>query len=104
MKITTKNTLGMGVMLLLGLVGLLVAGCSATQVASGQLYCAKIVSGLPMIVGLADLAGAPIVATGQAASIVTAECAIVQGIPVSPPANPAAAPVVAIAPVVAPAS
>lgn len=104
MKITTKNTIAMGAVLATLAGAVLVSGCSPAQVTQGQLFCAKVVQGLPMVVGLADLSGAPVMAAGTAASVVQAECAIVQGIPVSPPANPAAAPVIAIAPVAAPAS
>jgi hypothetical protein len=73
------------------------AACSPAQVAQGQLYCAKTVAGLPMVVALVDLAGAPVIATNAGEAFVNASCALVAGIPVSPPAAPSAAPVVAVA-------
>jgi hypothetical protein len=80
---------------------LALAGCSTAQqqsaVAAGQLYCAKASVDGPLIVALADALGAPVIVTGLAANIVAADCAAIGGIPVTPPANPAAAPVVAVA-------
>jgi hypothetical protein len=77
------------------------AGCSAAQtqkaVADGQLFCAKATATGPLVVALADASGAPVIVTGLASSVVAADCAIIAGIPVTPPANPAAVPVVAAA-------
>lgn len=64
-------------------------------VAQGQLFCAKATADGPLVVALADAAGVPITVTGQASTVVAAACAAINAIPVTPPANPAAAPVVA---------
>jgi hypothetical protein len=80
---------------------LLVSGCTAAQqqrdVAAGQLFCVKATVDGPLVVALADAAGAPVIVTGLAANIVANDCAAINAIPVTPPANPAAAPVVAVA-------
>ena len=70
-------------------------------VAKGQLFCAKVTKDGPLIVALADALGAPIIVTGLASDVVSGACASINAIPVSPPANPAQAPVVA-APVATP--
>lgn len=81
------------------LLALLLAGCSAAQqqrvVAAGQLFCAKATVDGPLTVALADALGAPVIVTGLTADVVKADCAVIQAIPVTPPPNPAAAPVVA---------
>jgi hypothetical protein len=78
----------------------LLTACTPAQqarvVADGTLFCAKATVDGPLVVALANAAGAPIVVTGLASDVVAAQCAIVGGIPVVPPANPAAAPVVAV--------
>lgn len=94
---------------LLGLsgVGLGIVGCSATQlatatttaekmVAAGQLYCAKATTAGPLVVAAATAAGAPVSVIGQTAAAVSATCAAIDAIPVSPPANETTAPVVAV--------
>lgn len=76
-------------------------------VADGQLFCAKETADGPLVVALVDMLGAPIIVTGLASDVVAGACAKVNAIPVSPPANQAAAPVVSVpipAPVVAPAA
>ena len=104
------NKTVLGISLGLGLLSGL-AGCTAQQATSvaqaeqnlvvdGQLFCAKATAYGPLVVALADAAGAPVVVTGAASSVVAAECAAIGAIPVTPPANPATAPVVA-APVAA---
>lgn len=76
----------------------------STIVSKGALFCqVKIVSALPLVVALANLAGAPVAVTGMAADAVAAACALVNAVPVAPPANPAAAPVVAVATTLPPA-
>ncbi len=84
------------------LAALLLAGCSAQQtatvnrvVAEGQLYCAIATVNGPLVVALANAAGAPVTVTGKAASAVAADCAVIGAIPTVPPPVPAAAPVVA---------
>lgn len=78
----------------------LIAGCSAPQqqtaVKNGQLFCAKATADGPLVVALADALGAPIIVAGRTASVVAADCALIEGTPVVPPPNPAAAPVVAV--------
>lgn len=86
-----------------------IAGCSAAQqqsaVAAGQLFCAKASVDGPLIVALADAFGAPVIVTGLASNVVAADCAAIDAIPVTPPPNPAAAPVVAVTlPAAAPAA
>lgn len=87
------------------LVLLTLAGCSTQQqanvqkavntaVVDGQLFCAKATTLGPVVVAVATAAGVPIIATGATSLAVNAACAAIGGIPVSPPANPAAAPVV----------
>jgi hypothetical protein len=91
---------------------LALSACSSAQVQTalsspaGQLFCAVQTSGGGTIVaGLIDAeataaagAAAPVavLATGVAKAKVDADCAAAGGIAVSPPANPAAAPQVAI--------
>ena len=88
---------------------LLLSGCTAAQqstatkiVADGQLFCATLMPAGPLVVALANAAGAPVTVTGKTSSVVSEACAVIGGIPVAPPANPASAPVVAAA--VAPAA
>lgn len=87
--------------LLLGSFVAYLAACTAAQqarvVADGQLFCAKASTDGPLIVALADTGGAPVVVTGLASSVVAADCALINAIPVTPPPLPAAAPVVAVA-------
>ncbi len=85
---------------------LAVSACTAAQnqqaavmaqnaVVAGQLFCGTVTKTGPLIVALADASGAPVTVTGKASVVVADACAVIGGIPVSPPANPAAAPVVA---------
>jgi len=81
----------------------LLAACNAQQtdavnraVVAGQQFCAVATATAPLVVALADTAGAPVTVTGKSSAIVAATCALVGGIPVVPPPNPAAAPVVAV--------
>jgi hypothetical protein len=89
-------------------------GCSTSQTAAfnttaanvvkdGQLFCAMETTTGPLTVALANTAGAPVKVTGQASADVAAACALINAIPVSPPANPAAAPVVSTATTLPPA-
>ncbi|HTI81716.1 MAG TPA: hypothetical protein VL614_14810 [Acetobacteraceae bacterium] len=100
---------------LLGLAGCL-AGCSNSSITSalsspaGQLFCAiQTNGGGTAVVGLLDaqasaaaptLAPVAIIATGAAKAQVDADCAAAGtgGIAVSPPANPATVPQIAIVP------
>ena len=88
------------------------AGCSHAQVETalatpqGQLFCAvQVNGGGAVVVALIDAeasaatpSAAPIavIATGLAKAVVDADCAAAGGIAVSPPANPAAAPKLAV--------
>lgn len=80
---------------------LLLSNCTPAQqqraVVEGQLFCAQATATGPLVVALADAAGAPVVVTGMASSVVAADCALINAIPVMPPPVPAAAPVVAVA-------
>jgi len=77
--------------------GMSLVGCSLTpaQVAKGQLFCARATADGPLVEALTDAVGVPVIVTGLAADVVAAACASVGGVPVSPPAAPAQAPVVA---------
>lgn len=79
---------------------LALVGCSAAQqtaaVQKGQLFCAEATANGPLVVALADALGAPVVVTGLTAKVVADDCLAIQAVPVTPPANPAAAPVVAV--------
>lgn len=95
-----------------GVSTLALMGCNAQQsqqlntaLASpaGQLFCAISTQSGPIVVGLIQAkagasAAAPlaVIATGQTASYVNDLCKQAHGVPVSPPANPAAAPQVAV--------
>ena len=67
---------------------------AATLVTKGGLFCAKATAGAPLVVALANLYGAPVSVVNQSADAVAAACALVGGVPVAPPADPAAAVVV----------
>lgn len=77
------------------------SACTPAQrsraVVEGQLFCGIATSAGPIVVALIDaaLGGAPVIVTGMTARAVAAACAVVNGIPVIPPPDPAAAPVVA---------
>lgn len=85
----------MRVVIVIVLAALMLAGCSAAQQQAGQLFCAKATATGPLVVALADAAGAPVIVTGLASDIVAADCAAIQGIPVTPPPTSAPVPVVA---------
>lgn len=73
-------------------------------VTSGALFCKQYVqTSSPLIVALANLAGAPVSVTGMAADDVAKACAVIAGVPVAPPVDPASVPVVT-APVSLPAT
>jgi hypothetical protein len=77
---------------------LALAACSPSQqktVAAGQLFCAQATATGPLVVALADAAGAPITVTNKASDVVAKACAVIGAIPVTPPPNPVQAPVVA---------
>jgi branched-subunit amino acid ABC-type transport system permease component len=99
------------------------AGCTVAQNAKvntalsspqGQLFCAVVIGGSPIIMGVVQTASAAVGPAGEAAALLAtgATSAFVQnackqaaanvggtaGAPVSPPANPAAVPLVAVDP------
>lgn len=91
------------------------AACSAQQQGSvetalaspaGQLFCGIATASGPIVAamiqarsgGLGEAAPIAIIATGQTQDYVRATCAKAGGVPVSPPANVAAAPRVAVGP------
>jgi hypothetical protein len=75
-----------------------------TAVADGQLFCSRATPYGPLVVALADATasavGAPgaISVIGKTSDYVARTCAVIGAIPVVPPANPAATPVVAVVP------
>lgn len=83
--------------------GVFLSGCAlspatkANLVTDGQLFCAKATADGPLVVALVNLAGVPVIATDAAKEVVDQACGAVNAIAVSPPANPAAAPIVAVA-------
>lgn len=79
---------------------LILAGCQnnpsvQNAVVQGQLFCATNTATGPLVVALADASGVPVTVTGKASEVVARACAVIGAIPVVPPANPSAAPVVA---------
>jgi len=99
---STKTGAKLGaIMLLAGTI----AACTSTERASvttaitdGQLYCATATASGPLIVALAEAAGAPISVIGKTAATVSQLCGVISAIPVVPPADKAATPVVAVVP------
>lgn len=84
------------------LAALLLSACTAAQtdkvntaVRTGQLYCGLMTATGPLVIALANTSGVPVKVTGRSAAEVAAACALVGAIPVIPPPNPAAAPIVA---------
>lgn len=77
----------------------------ASLVTKGNLFCSqKVVLGAPLVVALANLAGAPVSVTGMAAADVATACGLIGAVPVAPPADPASVPVVAAPVAVLPAA
>jgi hypothetical protein len=70
-----------------------VTGTAATVVTDGQLFC----SNQGAIVALANLAGQPVIAKDASSAYVTMACAVINAIPVAPPAAGTAVPTVAAA-------
>ena len=77
------------------------AACTPAQqskaLADGQLFCALATAQGPLVVAIADVAGAPVSVIGMTKAAVDGVCAQLAAVPVTPPANPTAAPVVAVA-------
>lgn len=100
-RIRLYTSLGATALILLPLLAMVVVGCTPAQkaraVVDGQLFCARASAAGPLVVALADAAGAPVVVTGMASDAVALDCSLVDAIPVVPPPDPAAAPVVAVA-------
>ena len=71
------------------------ANVSADLVKGGAAFCAVATQNGPLVVALANAAGAPVSVTGQTATAVAAGCALINAIPVAPPASVGAVPVVA---------
>jgi len=73
------------------------AACTQTQkaVTDGQLFCARATQDGPLVVALTTALGVPFVVTNKTSTVVADACAAIDAVPVSPPANPATAPVVA---------
>ena len=84
----------------------MIAGCTVAEqqqakdigakvVVAGQLFCAKATPTGPLIVALATAVGVPVVVTGATSESVQIACAVIGGIPVSPPVELTTVPVVA---------
>jgi hypothetical protein len=73
--------------------------CSQQQLTTvsndGRLFCAVATAEGPIIVSLANAEGVPVTVTNQSAAAVAAACAVIDGIPVTPPAAGTTVPVVA---------
>ena len=68
-----------------------------TAVADGQLFCSVASQYGPMVVAVVNAANAKAVTvTGQTSQYVATACALIKGIPVVPPGNPATVPAVAV--------
>lgn len=81
-------------------IGLQVVNGINTAVQDGQLFCAVATQTGPIVMRIVDAAngGKPVIIIGQSAQRVADICAALNGgVPVVPPANPAAAPVAAVA-------
>lgn len=100
-RIRLYASLGATALIWLPLLAMVAAGCTPAQkaraVVDGQMFCAKATADGPLVVALANAAGAPIVVTGMASEAVALDCALIGAIPVTPPPDPASAPVVAVA-------
>ncbi len=70
----------------------------AAIVTQGGLFCQKAAESGPLVVALANIYGAPVAVVNQTAGDVATACALIGGIPVAPPADPASV-VVEVAPV-----
>lgn len=68
----------------------------ATLVSEGSLFCEKATLTAPLIIALANIYNVPVSVTGMTDDSVKTACALVGGIPVSPPADPAKAVVVPV--------
>ncbi len=73
---------------------------NTVAVQDARLFCAVATPAGPVVVAVANAAGAPVIATGTAAAVVAAACAAANGIPVVPP--PVGSNVATVAAVVAP--
>lgn len=73
-------------------------------VTEGELYCALATRAGPLVVAIADATGTPVIVTGLTQAAVAGICASLAAVPVVPPPDPAAAPVVAVPRSVAPAT
>lgn len=72
----------------------IVGQVTEASIAAGQLFCAKSTT---LVVAVQTAAG-PFSVVGQTASAVAAVCALIDAIPVSPPANAISVPVVTVTP------
>jgi hypothetical protein len=66
----------------------------ASLVTKGALFCQKATADAPLIVAVANLSGVPVSVTNASSDAVAATCAGISAIPVPPPADVAATPVV----------
>jgi hypothetical protein len=66
----------------------------ASLVTKGALFCSKATADAPLVVALANVSGIPVSVTNATSDVVAAACAGISAVPVPPPADPAATPVV----------
>ena len=102
-----KSVLGLVAVCLLGFLSACQNGALTPQgaatinnvVASGQLFCGVASAAGPLVVAIVNAADSKAVTvTDKTSAVVAATCKVIGGLPVIPPSNPAAAPVVAIVP------
>ena len=85
---------------LLAPIGAIAVACTLAQrqtaIEDGQLFCAKATATGPLVFAVATAFGTPVIVTGALKATVASVCGLEAAIPVAPPANPVAVPVVAV--------
>lgn len=80
----------------------LLSGCANPQVrqaiVQGQLFCAQITADGKLIKKVATTSGVPVSVIGQSQAQVVAWCALINAVPVSPPAAPEQVPTANVVP------
>ena len=72
-----------------------VQNANTVALQDARLFCAVATPTGPLVIAVANAAGAPVIATGTAKAVVDASCAAVNGIPTSPPTVGTTVPTVA---------
>jgi hypothetical protein len=79
-----------------------ITGCTNPQVqqavTDGQLFCKQVTATGSLIKKVATTSGAPVSVIGQSSAQVKAWCALIDAVPVPPPAAPEQAPVAPVVP------